>query len=123
MKQKSNRFYYFLLHVLLMVFSLSTVCSKLAGRQVLFSFKFFLFYGLVIFLLFIYAFAWQQIIKHMPLTTAYANKAVTVVWGLIWGMLMFDEKPTLGKIVGAAVIIAGIILFAYSDSGEELSHE
>ena len=33
-----------------------------------------------------YAFGWQQVIKHLPLTTAYANKAVTVVWGILLGL-------------------------------------
>ena len=32
-----------------------------------------------------YAAGWQQVIKHLPLTTAYANKAVTVVWGILAG--------------------------------------
>ena len=40
----------------------------------------------------IYAIGWQQVIKRMPLTTAYANKAVTLVWGLVWGLLLFHEQ-------------------------------
>ena len=86
---------YVLLHVLMLIFSLSPVCSKLAGQQPFLSFKFVLFYGLVILLLGIYALLWQQIIKRMPLTTAYANKAVTVVWGMVWGALLFQEDITL----------------------------
>ena len=80
------------------------------------SFKFVLFYGLVILLLGIYALLWQQIIKRMPLTTAYANKAVTVVWGMVWGALLFQEDITLQKCIGAAIIVVGVILYAFSDS-------
>ena len=40
------------LHILLFVYSLESVCSKMAAAQEMFSFKFFLFYGLVLFLLF-----------------------------------------------------------------------
>lgn len=107
---------YLALHLLLMLFSLSTVCSKMAGRQAFLSFRFCLYYGLVIVLLGIYALVWQQIIKRLPLTTAYANKAVTVVWGILWGLLLFGEKLTPGKVIGAAVIVCGIILFAFADA-------
>lgn len=110
---------YLVLHLLLMVFSLATVCSKLASQQVFLSFHFFLLYGLVIFFLGIYALVWQQIIKRMPLTTAFANKAVTVIWGLVWGMLIFHEQLTAGKAIGAIVIVCGIVLFAFSDAGEK----
>ena len=53
------------------------------------SLPFIFWYGLVILNLGIYAVVWQQIIKHLPLTTAYANKAVTIVWGILWGSLFF----------------------------------
>ncbi|WP_312103036.1 DMT family transporter [Pygmaiobacter massiliensis] len=115
MKEKTSPKLYLALHLLIAVFSLSTVCSKMAAKQTLLSPMFFLFYGLVLFLLMVYAVCWQQIIKRMPLTTAYANKAVTVIWGLIWGIVLFNEKITLGKLIGAGVIILGIILFALAE--------
>ena len=61
---------------------------------------------------------WQQIIKRIPLTTAFANKAVTVVWGLVWGALIFREPITPGKIVGVLLIVAGVVLFS-SEEREE----
>lgn len=115
MKPKTSPKIYIALHLLIMLFSLSSVCSKLASRQPFLSFKFCLFYGLVLVILALYAVVWQQIIKRMPLTAAYANKAVTVVWGLIWGMLVFNETLTVGKMVGCAIIIAGVLLFAFSE--------
>ena len=107
---------YVLLHALMLIFSLSPVCSKLAGQQPFLSFKFIFFYGFVILLLGIYALLWQQIIKRMPLTTAYANKAVTVVWGMVWGALLFQEDITPQKCIGTAIIVAGVMLYAFSDS-------
>ncbi len=109
---------YVLLHILLLVFSLSSVCSKLAAGETFMSFRFVVLYGCVILLLGIYAIFWQQIIKKMPLTAAYANRAVTVFWGMVWGLLIFKEKITFGKAAGAALVIGGIILFAVSDRGE-----
>ena len=59
---------------------------------------------------------WQQVIKHLPLTTAYANKAVTVVWGILLGLAVFGEAVTLRQVIGAAIIICGIVLFVRADN-------
>lgn len=110
-----------LLHILLAFLSLSGIWSKSAAGESFFSIRFCLLYGGIIFILMVYAIGWQQIIKRLPLTTAYANKAVTVVWGLIWGMVFFGEKVTIGKCIGIGLVIAGIILFALSDRSCEPS--
>ena len=119
MKQAGNPKMYVLLHALMFLFSLSPVCSKLAGRQAFLSLPFLVFYGLVIVILGIYALAWQQVIKRMPLTTAYANKAVTVVWGMFWGAMLFEETITPQKLLGAAVIVAGVVLYAFAEPAKE----
>jgi drug/metabolite transporter (DMT)-like permease len=107
---------YILLHGLLIVYSFSSVLSKLAANEEFLSFKFCLCYGGIIILLGIYAIFWQQIIKKLPLTSAFANKAITIIWGILWGMLFFNEKLTLGMIIGSLLIISGIVLYALSDS-------
>ena len=114
MKQ-GNLKYLFLLHLLLMLYSLSGIASKLAAKESFLSFRFCLYYGCIIVLLGIYAIGWQQIIKHLPLTTAYSNKAVTIVWGLVWGVVVFREGFTVGKVLGAVLVIAGVVLFCRSD--------
>ena len=111
--------YMIILHLLLGVYSLTGVASKFASGEDFLSFKFILFYGLVLFGLFVYAIAWQQIIKHMPLISAYANRGVTVIWGLLWGYFIFSEEITARKLLGAAVIIAGIVLIVTADAKEE----
>ena len=98
------------LHLILFLYSLESVCSKMAAAQEMFSFKFFLFYGLVLFFLFFYALAWQRILKYMPLTVAYANKGITIIWGMIWGAVLFNEAITLKTIIGGAIILAGIFM-------------
>ena len=97
-----------LLQILLMVYSLFGICSKLAAQQPFLSFKFIMYYGIVILNLAIYAVCWQQIIKRIPLVTAFANKAVTVIWGLIWGKIFFQEAITAQKLLGAFIIILGL---------------
>ncbi len=103
------------LHLLLMVYSLSGICSKLAAGEAFLSAKFCLCYAGVLALLGVYALGWQQIIKRLPLTTAFSNKAVTVVWGIVWGAVFFHEPVTLKKLLGAALIVAGVVVYARAD--------
>ena len=51
----------------------------------------------------------------MPLTLAFANKAVTTVWGLVWGLLFFKESVTWGKLAGIALIVTGVVVFSTAD--------
>lgn len=111
-----------LLHLLLMLYSTSGILSKLAAGEAFLSVRFCLYYGGIIALLGIYAIGWQQIIKRMDLTTAFANKAVTVVWGIVWGTLFFREQITFGKILGAVLVIAGVVLFVQADGEEKTAN-
>ena len=107
------------LNILLIFFSLGGIFSKLASKQSFLSLKFILCYGSLLFIMFVYAIGWQQIIKRLPLTMAYANRAITIVWGIIWGLLFFNEKLNVGKIIGAVIVIAGVLLYVTeSDEGE-----
>lgn len=107
-----------LLHLMLLVYSLGGVLTKKAGEYVFFSVPFFLCYGGVLAILALYAVVWQQIINILPLTTAFANKAITTAWGLLWGVLFFQEQVSWGKIVGVSLIIIGIVLFARASEEE-----
>lgn len=109
----------FILHLMLMIYSMSGICSKMASREAFLSPRFILFYGIIILLLGLYAIGWQQIIKRINLTTAYANKAITTVWGLIWGVVFFQEKITVNKLCGVALVVIGVIIFALSDGSEK----
>lgn len=103
------------LHGMLMVYSMSGIYSKLAAGESFLSARFCIYYAVIIVLLGVYAIGWQQVIKRIPLTTAFANKAVTVVWGIVWGWFFFGESITPGKLIGAGMVIAGVVLFAKSD--------
>ena len=118
---KKNFKIYFALHMILLLYSVSSVFSKMAAGQTFLSVRFCLYYAGIIAILGVYAIAWQQIIKRLPLTAAFANKAVTVVWGIVWGALFFREAITVGKVIGAALIIAGIVVFSGGEG--ERSHE
>ena len=111
-----------MLHLALLIYSCCSIFSKSAAKQPFLSMPFFAFYAGMIVVLGIYALLWQQVIKHMPITTAYANKAVTIVWGIILGRLFFNERITVRQGIAAVIIIAGAVLYVLADSekkGEE----
>lgn len=106
-----------LLHFLVFLFSLFSLFAKFAAGHELLSPPWFVFYGLALLMLGFYAIGWQQVMKRLPLSSAYANKAAAVLWGQLWGLLFFGERLSPGRVAGALLIVAGIILYARS-SGE-----
>lgn len=102
--------WFLLLHASLLINSLPGVASKLAGRYPVMSLPFLFFCGLSILLLGIFAVVWQQVLRHMTLTFALTNKPVTIIYSLIWGVLIFHETVTPKMVVGSLIIIAGIIV-------------
>lgn len=107
------------LHAMLVLYSLSGICAKLAGRFDFLSLGFVGCYAGMIAVLGVYAIGWQQVIKRLPLTLAYANRAVTVVWGLVWGVVLFGEQLNAPKVAGCLIVLAGVALYAYADAQEQ----
>ncbi len=99
-----------ILQLVIMIYSLSSVCAKFASNEAFLSPKFILFYGIEIFILGIYAILWQQVIKHFDLSIAYANRATGLLWSVIFALFIFKENITFMNIVGIGVTICGIIL-------------
>lgn len=113
--EKTDKKVFIALHVLLLLYSCSSVLSKLAAGQEFMSLPFLLCYAGVIALLGVYAIGWQQILKRLPLTVAFANKAVTLVWSMVFGALLFKETISVKQIVGCALAVAGVVLFVQPD--------
>lgn len=111
---------YIVLQAIIMVNSLGGICSKTASSKEFLSFEWILFYGLVLLTLAIYALAWQQVLKKVNLNVAYASKAVALIWGTLWGVLIFQEIITWNNIVGGIIVLAGVILMV---TGGEKKHE
>lgn len=103
------------LHALLLVYSLSGICSKMAARFPFLSPQFIGCYAGIVLILGIYAIGWQQVIRRLPLSLAYANKAVATIWTCVWSVLVFHEHISAGKLFGIAVIIIGIIMYSMSE--------
>ncbi len=114
-KKYSGILKYLFLHLVIFQLSIGGILSKHAAAQDFLSFDFCLYYGLMIVNLGVYAILWQQIIKKIPLTTAFCNKSVSIIWGMMWGAFLFHETITWNMIVGAVIVVAGVLLVVKSD--------
>ena len=102
--------YLFILHIILAMFSVGGIFSKLAASEQMLSHKWILYYGAVLFILFVYAIAWQQIIKRVDLSVAYVNRSIAILWSMIWAVVIFGEAITLQNIIGVILVVAGTII-------------
>lgn len=98
------------LQTAIMLYSFSGVLIKLAGQSPVLSTPFILLYGAAMLIIALYALVWQQILKLLPLSTAYSNSAVGVIWSIVWGAVFFKEPIAWNMLLGALVIIAGLYL-------------
>ncbi len=98
------------LQAVFFIYSISSVVSKFASGKGLFSLGFILLYGLDVLVLGVYALLWQQVIKNFELSVAYANKAVTLLWALVWSIFLFRERITVWKVAGILIVMAGIFI-------------
>lgn len=107
-----------MLQGIIILYSISSVVANLASKQETMSMGFLLFYGLEIAILGIYAILWQQAIKKFELSIAYANRAMVVLWSMVWAVLFFGNQITAGNMVGLALIIVGTIIINREERGE-----
>ena len=62
----------------------------------------------------LYAVLWQQILKRIDLSLAYMFKGTSIVFVMLLAYVLFGEQITWNNIVGAIIIVGGIVLFANS---------
>ena len=99
-----------ILQIIIFIYTLATVAAKFASGESFLSFKFIMFYGIEILILGVYALLWQQIIKKFEISVAYANRAMSLLWSLVWAIVFFNEEITLKNIIGVIIVIAGTII-------------
>ena len=136
MKKKIQWKDFLMLQVVFLIYSFTSLTQKLASsflpkdagtteelvRQLL-NWKLILSAGLVVLLLGVYALLWQQVIKRFELSVAYANKAITLLWALVWGILIFHEEITPGKVIGILLVMAGIYVLNTEEQLETADHQ
>ena len=102
------------LYAAYIVYSISSVCSKLAAKQPDIR-MLLVFMALEFVCLGIYALIYQQALKRFPLGVAMSNKGITMILALLWSSVIFHEQITLFNILGSAGIVLGIWLVSSDD--------
>ncbi len=111
-----------LLQSAVVVYSLSTVAANLASKYEFLSARYILFFGLEFVILAAYALIWQQMIKRFQLSVAYANKALTLMWSMLWNFIIFSQGITPFKVVGVVLVVIGVMIMntgAVKGEGED----
>ena len=114
-KKKTKLKEIFILQIVIAIYTLSTVFAKFASVQEFMSFKFILYYGLEMLILAVYAVVWQQLIKKFDISVAYANKAMGLLWSIVWAILIFNETITIKNVIGVVIVIVGTIIVNSED--------
>lgn len=99
-----------ILQAVIIVYTLSSVMAKLASGQEPFSVRFCLFYLAELFVLGLYALLWQQMIKKFDLSVAYANRAMALLWSLVWSVIFFHDQVTVKNVIGVVLVIIGTFI-------------
>ena len=103
---------YLQLHLNILLFSLTSVFSKLASIQYnqngLHAPLLYVFLFLMITNCGFYAIAWQQVLKKFCLSTASAHKSVYLLWSQIWAVIIFHEQLSPQNILGILIVLFGV---------------
>ena len=69
----------------------------------------------------VYAMLWQQVLKRIELSMAYMFKGTSIVFVMLLAYVLFGEQITWNNVLGAIIIIVGIVLFAYNPKSSPLT--
>ena len=98
-----------LLQAIIVIYTLSGIMAKFASSGETLE-KIILFFGLDLMFLGIYAVCWQQMIRIFPLSVAYANRAMALLWSAVWAKIIFGEEITLKQMIGIVFVILGTLV-------------
>lgn len=89
-----------------------TLFTKYAAQQEFMSMPYCLALCGAIGVMGMYAICWQQVLKQIDLSTAYMFKGTSLIFVILLAYALFGEAITMMNIIGAIVILLGIILYA-----------
>ena len=96
-----------ILQAVIVIYTLSSVMAKLASGQEAFA---------ELMILGVYAILWQQMIKKFELSVAYTNRAMALLWSMLWAVVLFHDRVTMKNVIGVALVIVGTLIV---NGGEE----
>lgn len=97
-----------------MLYACVSLFTKYASQQDFMSWNYVL--GLIgaVGVMGLYAVLWQQVLKRIELSLAYMFKGTSLIFVMLLACILFGEQITWNNIVGAIIIVSGIVLFAHS---------
>lgn len=95
-----------------LLYACVTLFTKFAAQQEFMSMPYYLAFCGAIGVMGMYAICWQQVLKHIDLSTAYMFKGTSLIFVILLAYVLFGEAITIMNIIGAIVIIIGITLYA-----------
>ena len=111
MKKAKN---YILLHLNILLFSFTSIFSKLASMEYadhgIYGRKLYLYLFLMLANCFVYAVAWQKVIRKFDLMVAYANRSLYLFWSQLWAVIIFHENLSVNNIIGIFVVFLGVLV-------------
>lgn len=111
MQQRISVTWFAGLLLVFLIYSCANIFMKLSSVED--GIAMLVYLGCAIGILGIYACLWQQVLKHIPLTTAFMFKSVTVIYGMLFAHVLFKEEITVNNLVGASLIVTGIIVLGW----------
>lgn len=111
---KYYKTYLYLLGVNL-IYACTSIFTKMASQSDFLTLPYVLWLAGAVGVMGVYAVLWQQIIKRMDLSVAYMFKGTSLLFVLLLSVLLFGETITVCNVIGAALIVGGIVLYARAD--------
>lgn len=96
--------------IVFLIYSFAVLSGKFASQYEPLSLNFILFYGLQLVILMVYAVLWQIALKLNKLNVAYTIKAVTILFGVFFGVIFFQESISFQQMIAIAIIFCGIVM-------------
>lgn len=95
-----------------LIYACVSIFTKLASGQEWMSGGYMLCIAGAFGIMGIYAVLWQQILTRAPLSTAYMFKGTSLIFVLLISFFLFGEKMTWNNLLGAVLIVTGIVLYS-----------
>lgn len=95
-----------------LIYACVSIFTKSAAQYAFLSWQYVLWFAGAIGVMGVYAVCWQQILSRIELSTAYMFKGTSLMFVMLLAYLIFGEPITWQNILGAAIIICGIVLYA-----------
>lgn len=67
-------------------------------------------------------FTWMSLLKHAPIGPAFAASHLDIVSVMLASAWLFHDALTPMRMLGAGVIVLGIVCLAYAESGARPAH-